>query len=99
MRSETAYQRKLINKLQRLFPDCFIMRNPPSEVQGIPDVLILFGTNWAMLEVKRSLNEDIQPNQEYYINLFNDMAFASFICPETEEQVLNELQLAFGVTR
>lgn len=82
-----------------MFPECVILKNDPSETQGIPDILILFPHTWAMLEVKRSLDEQIQPNQEYYVGLLNDMSFASFICPETEEQVLDDLQFALGIGR
>jgi hypothetical protein len=91
---EVAYQAKLIKRLQVLFPECFILKNPPSENQGIPDILILFRDRWAMLEVKVSTR--IQPNQIYFIDMFNEMSFAAFIHPQNEEQVLYDLQSAFG---
>lgn len=94
MPGEAAYQSKLVRKLQRMFPDCFILRNDPSENQGIPDILILIGDQWAMLEVKLSQNSPIQPNQLYYIDMFNNMSFAAIIYPENEEEVLYELQAA-----
>ena len=93
--NETAYQGKLIRKLQTIFPGCFILKNDPSENQGIPDILILFGDRWAMLEVKLSVNGNIQPNQQHYITLFDEMSFAAFICPENEEQVLQDLLCCF----
>lgn len=96
---ESAYQAKLVKKLHDLFPDCFITKSDPSQNQGIPDILILFGDQWAMLEVKRSANEAFEPNQEYYIDKFNGWSFASVIYPENEEQVLNELQSTFGRRR
>lgn len=96
---EAAYQNKLIKKLQLLFPNCFILKNDPSDNQGIPDILILFGDRWGVLETKISSRAHIQPNQDYYIDLFNDMSFAAFICPENERQVLDDLQFAFGLTR
>lgn len=80
-----------------MFPGCVIMKNDPRYVQGIPDILILFNNKWAMLEVKLDGSANIQPNQEYYVNLFNDMSFASFINPENEEDILYALQLTFGV--
>lgn len=97
-KKEVEYQAKLIKKLYILFPDCFILKNDPRENQGIPDLLILVGPNWAMLEVKLEQTSDVQPNQEYYINLFSGMSFASFINPYNEEQVLHALQQAFGIS-
>jgi len=96
MRNEAAYQAKLIKKLQAIFPEAFILKNDPDEYQGVPDILILFGCQWAMLEVKRSADAPIQPNQEYYVDMFDHMSFAAFIYPENEEQVLDELQSTLG---
>jgi len=99
MRSESVYQAKLIKKIQVMFPGCFILKNDPQSTQGIPDILILFGDQWAMLEIKLSARAHEQPNQDYYVNLFNEMSFAKFINPENEEEVLYDLQSALGVKR
>lgn len=99
MKSESIYQANLIKKIQMLFPDCFILKNDPSENQGIPDLLLLFGNTWAMLEIKLSKDAVIQPNQMYFVDMFNRMSYASFIHPENEEQVLYDLQTAFGANR
>lgn len=99
MRSEAAYQSKLISKLSNMFPGCFIMKTNPAEYQGIPDLIILFGGTWAMLELKRHSNAERQANQNYYVEKFNEMAFAAFIHPQNEDQVLSDLQSAFGVGR
>lgn len=99
MRRETAYQAELIGRLYNMFPDCFILRNDPSENQGIPDILILFRDRWAMLEVKRSATARERPNQDYYVDMFNNMSFAAFIHPQNEEQVLDDLQSTFGAYR
>ncbi len=96
MKSEAAYQAKLIKKLESLFPGCYIRKNDPAETQGVPDILILFGSQWAQLEVKLSDTAHIQPNQSYYIDMFNEMSYASFINPQNESEVLYELQRAFG---
>jgi len=74
-----------------------VLKNNPKDIQGIPDLLILFGTRWAMLEVKMMASANVQPNQEYYVQLFDDMSFSAFIYPSNEEEVLNDLQHAFGV--
>jgi len=92
---EAQYQSKLINKLRVRFPHCVILKNDPSYLQGVPDILILYNNRWAMLEVKMDGNVDYQPNQEYYIGLLNDMSFAAFINPTNEEEILDALQCAF----
>lgn len=88
---EPAYQAELVNRIERMFPGCFIMRNDPSVTQGIPDLLILYGSTWAMLEVKVSWDSDEQPNQQYYVDMFNNMSFAAFIHPQNEDRVLYEM--------
>jgi hypothetical protein len=96
---EVVYQARLIKKLQAMFPGCFILKNDPRENQGIPDILILFGDQWAMLEVKISERFSVQPNQWYFIEMFDRMSFAAFIFPENEEEVLHALQSTLGVSR
>jgi hypothetical protein len=94
--TERQYQTKLIKKLRDLLPGALIIKNDPQYIQGVPDILILFNDKWAMLEVKLSGDAHIQPNQEYYVNLLNDMSFASFINPENEEAVIRDLQQSLG---
>lgn len=96
MPSETVYQRRLIDKLEELFPGCHIQKNDPADTQGILDLLILFRGRWAMLEVKKSAAAPVRPNQPYYVHHFNEMSFAAFIYPENEDEVLNELQSTFA---
>jgi len=96
---ENEYQAYLIKKLKALFPGCVVLKNDSSYIQGIPDLLILHNEHWAMLEVKATSRSRAQPNQEYYIDLLDTMSFASFICPENEEDVLYDLQQAFGISR
>lgn len=99
MRSEAAYQRYLIERLEELFPGCFVMKNDAAARQGIPDLLILWGSYWGMLEVKTSEKAPVRPNQSYYVDLFDEMSFAAFIHPDIEEQVLHDLQSALGAFR
>lgn len=91
---ENMYQAMLIKRLVETFPGCVVtkMTAPP---QGTPDLQILLGKTWAKLEVKVSLKEPFQPNQEYYIELFNIMSFAAMICPENENDVLEALAFHF----
>lgn len=96
---ESVYQSRLIKKLKRTLPGCVILKNDTDYLQGIPDLLILWRNKWAMLEVKGMVDSPNQPNQEYYIDLLDGMSFAAFISPETEEDVLYDLQQAFGSRR
>lgn len=94
-RLERDYQPKLIAKLRKMFPGCVILKNDPSYIQGIPDLVIFHGPCWAMLEVKKSATASKRPNQGYYIEQLNDMSFAALIHPSNEEEVLRALQFAF----
>ncbi len=96
---ERDYQHKLIMKLKRIFPECVVFKMDPDYIQGFPDLLILFNNKWACLEVKRSINAPHRPNQDYWVNKLNGMSYASFISPENEEEVLNEIQQAFQSRR
>lgn len=92
---ENKFQAKLIKKLKTLYPDCIVMKNDPTYIQGIPDLLILHKDKWASLECKKSANARHQPNQDYYVGKMNDMSFSSFICPENEDEVLTQLRHIF----
>ncbi len=98
-RSEAAYQLRLTRKIKEIFPDSYILKNDPHTNQGVPDLLVLIGSHWFMLEVKVSMSSPRQPNQEHYIRMFDGMSFAAFICPENEEQVFDDIQSTFGVSR
>jgi len=91
---ESKFQSELIKDIRDLFPGCIILKNDPNYLQGFPDLLILYKNRWAVLEAKRSSKSNHQPNQDYYINLANEMSYGSFVYPENKEEVLHELQQA-----
>ena len=93
---ERDFQKNLIKEIKSLYPECIILKNDPDYIQGIPDLLILYKNRWASLECKKSSKAKKQPNQEYYVDKMNDMSFARIIFPENKEEVLNDLQQAFG---
>lgn len=97
--TENQYQARLIKRLKQMFPGCEILKNDSGYKQGIPDLTILVGKCWAMLEVKATKNARHQPNQEYFVKKLNQMSFASSIYPENEEEVLAALQKAFSSRR
>lgn len=94
---ESAFQADLIRDLKELFPGSIVLKNDSSYMQGIPDLLLLYKTHWAVLECKRSANETPRPNQPWYIEVMNDMSFAAFIYPENREEIIYALCEAFGV--
>lgn len=96
---ENAFQGQLIRELHELFPGCMVLKNDTEYCQGIPDLLILFGPHWAILECKRAFNSDHEPNQDYYVEMLNDMSYSAFIYPENKDQVLHELQSALRPCR
>ena len=88
---ENKFQAKLIKRIKDLFPGCIVMKNDSSYIQGIPDLLVLNNRRWASLECKKNANAKKQPNQEYYVDKMDGMSFSRFICPENEDEVLEEL--------
>ena len=96
---ESEFQAELIKELRVMFPGCVILKNDPNYLQGFPDLLILFRTHWAALEVKRSDKEPFRPNQEYYLEELDKISFAACIYPENREKILDELQFSFRAGR
>lgn len=96
-RLESGFQDKLIAEIKNLFHGCMVFKM--DQIQGIPDLLILYKDKWASLEVKRSAKANKQPNQEYYVGIMNEMSFSRFINPENKEEVLYELRETFEPRR
>ena len=94
-KKESDFQKKLKDELKERFPGCYVLKNDPTGIQGIPDLTILYKNKWATLEVKRSRTEPHQPNQDFYVESMNGMSFSSFIFPENKEEVLNEMERSF----
>lgn len=92
-RLESGFQDKLISELKKLFSGCMVFKM--DQIQGIPDLLILYKDKWAALECKKSASAKKRPNQEYYVGLMNEMSFSRFVSPENKEEVLNELSKTF----
>ena len=92
---ESNFQSKLIKEIKNRFPGCFVLKNDPDYIQGMPDLLILYKDHWAALECKKSEEAARRPNQEWYVEHMNEMSFASFIWPENKEEVLNDMARSF----
>ena len=92
---ENKFQSNWKKELKQRFEGCIVTKLDTADIQGIPDLLILYRNKWATLECKRSSTASVRPNQEYYVNMMDDMSFSRFICPENKEEVLNALQRSF----
>jgi len=95
MTPEGKFKKTLKQELKEMFPGCIITQMDPNDIQGIPDLLILWQNKWATLECKKSQKASHRPNQDYYVEKMNNMSYSSFIFPENKEVILGELQQAF----
>lgn len=91
---ESGFQDRLRDEIKNKFPGCMIFKM--DQIQGIPDLLILYKEKWATLENKKSANAKRQPNQEYYVDKMNTMSFSRFVYPENKEEVVHELEDFFN---
>ena len=92
---ESKFQADLKKELKRMFPGCIVTKLDSGDIQGIPDLLVLYKNKWATLENKKSKDAPKRPNQEYYVEKMNEMSFSRFIYPENKEEILNELRETF----
>lgn len=89
---ENKFKTKLIKKIKESLPGAMVFHLDPTEIQGVPDLLVLYNDRWAALEGKKTATASHQPNQDYYVETMNKMSYAAFIYPENEKEVLHELQ-------
>lgn len=96
---ESQFQSRLKKEIRDRFPGVYVLKADPTDIQGIPDLLILYKDRWAALEVKKCKTSKHRPNQDYRVNEMNNMSYASFVYPENKEEVLNDLETLFNTTR
>jgi len=58
-RLESGFQDGLIQRLKNMFPGCMVFKM--DQIQGLPDLLVLYQDKWASLECKKSANAAKQP--------------------------------------
>ena len=93
---ESKFQSDLKKELKKIFPGCIITKLDSGDIQGIPDLLILYKDKWATLENKKNAKATHRPNQDYYVSKMNDMSFSRFIYPENKDTVISDLKKMFG---
>lgn len=96
---ESKFQKKLIGILEKEYPGCLILKNDPTYIQGIPDLLVLYKNKWAALECKDEVDAAHQPNQDDYVEMLNNMSYSNFVYPENLEEVLDDIQRTFKPRR
>lgn len=92
---ESKFQKELMDEIRERYPGCMITKNDSSYIQGIPDWTIFYQGKYAILEAKREEKAKHQPNQDYYVELFDKMSFSRFVYPENKDEVLRELDIHF----
>ena len=88
---ESKFQAKLIKDIKERLPECIVLKNDPTYLQGIPDLTVFNNDKWATLEVKKSANATHQPNQDYYVEMMDCMSFSRFVYPENRDAVFSDL--------
>lgn len=92
---ESVFQKNLIREVKERFPGAIVLKTDPNYIQGFPDLLILWKQHWAALECKQKPDAHKQPNQEFYVDILNQMSYAAFIDPNNKGKVLDELERTF----
>ena len=92
---ERDFQPELKRAIAARFPGCEILKQDANQRQGIPDLLVLWGRHWALLETKRGFRSRNQPNQPHYVEKFGEMSFSAFVNPDNYLDVLDEMERAF----
>lgn len=92
-RLESGFQDRLRDELKDMFQGCMIFKM--DQIQGIPDLLILYEDKWASLECKQHAGASVRPNQRYYVDLMDKMSFSRFVYPENKDEVLDDLYTYF----
>lgn len=64
-------------------------------IRSTPDDILLCGDKWALLEWKRHKDADKQANQDYWVDHYNEMSYASFIFPDNAKEVWRDLEELF----
>ena len=94
---ESAFQRRVIKRLEVELPNCVVLKNDASYVAGIPDLIVLYKDTWFVIEVKKDKKAMLdskrdQPDQAWWVAELDRIHFAVYIYPENEDDVFDEIQ-------
>ena len=90
---ESQFQAKLIKEIKKEFPGSMVLKNDPTYIQGIPDLIVLYKDKWSALEVKKSAKAS---HQDYYVSKMNEMSHSVFVYPENKDEVMSDLRRKFN---
>ena len=93
--TEAQFQRQVKQVVKERFPGCYVYKTDSQQLQGSPDLLILYKDKWAALELKRNAKATHRPNQDYRVQQMNEMSFAAFVYPENLQEVLDDMARSF----
>lgn len=96
---ETDFQADLKKEIMERFPGAIVTKNDPNDIQGIPDLTVVWRNHWAMLECKKFTDAHRQANQAFYVKYANHYSFGAFIYPENKEEVLDAMEQSFQARR
>lgn len=97
-RLEADFQKGVVKRLREAYRGLLLVaKTDPGSIQGMPDLIVLCGSQYALLEVKRSRTAKKRPNQGYYIEKFGRDTFTAFIYPENEYEVIWYMLEFFGL--
>ena len=97
---ERDFQKNLIKEIKERIPDAIVKKNDPRYIQGIPDISVDVGPYSFHLECKKNANAPYQPNQEYYLQAYNDNdGWARTIYPENKGEILDEMEQSLRARR
>jgi hypothetical protein len=96
---ESKIQKRVRKALEDRYPNCIVLKNDPTHYKSIFDLTFLYHGFWAGLETKREENSPQQSNQNYYVDLADQMSFGAFINDDNFEEVLRALEQSFLASR
>ena len=92
MVNESIFQSGFVKTLRRDYPGAIVFKTDSQQTQGIPDILMLYGSHWFAFEMKKYKDASHRPNQDYYIKCFSKYTYAAFVYPENVDEVLANLR-------
>lgn len=92
---ESKFKKQFVSKLRDILPFVEFFEPDPERTRSAPDMLVVGRRTWAALEFKRSKDATHRANQDRNIERLNKLGYATFVYPENEMEVLNDLEELF----